>query len=879
MNLGFLRISPKTPAVAAGILLAFGFAFFCAAFLPALAERLILARLNAEAPLEISFRLGRISPFRLSLQAMRIGPVEGPAVTAAAVTVGYRWQGLFRLRLTEVVVDAPVVHLQTGATGVRLRGVAAGSGGSPPAAPTIPEFASLACTNGTLVFHGNGTDERLHFDGAVQTAGRENLKGGFTVRFREQEVRLRLDTDADLREIVVGVNGDFHLDRVGDLMHRFGYAAAGRLRLTGGARLSLRPLGIRAVDLHGQGDDLFLGTTAAAITGSALLAITSDDGGLYRLAVDSLSFAGSADGRLQNVECSLRLDGTAGVAGQAKADLSVHGLALDDNLQLTTEMAATLTGDFSGGVDAYSWSAALRAAGDWQGAADGGETTFSVGRPQADCEGVGGAGQGKIACRGEGLLAVAGGSSRIELTRAAVQLDTVYDREGFTWQLQSAGMLAAAATRGTATARWQAEGRGGLGPSVYTIALADGTVASGEFRGEGVRGELSWPMGQGAAGSLAVAGLKKGKRKLGSLRLALAGGEKQVSVSGRLSTTVADGLTLAISGEIPMVDGMPVNAALRFAATEHSFATLDGGRPPLLGGLDGSGRVDARGSAAIDSCGTKMTFAVSIRDGKLGYPEKKLAVEGLAGGIVLQALPELRSEPAEFTFSGLHFGDYRFTGGRALIRLDSAERILVEDGEVGWCSGTVGLHGIRIDTAAGSVRAGLSCNRLNLAQLLTQLGVGQVTGDGTVSGRIPFEIDRGRVRFGEGYLQSSPDGGGSIRLETGTLLTSGLVPGTPQFLQLDFAGEALRDFRYDWAKLQLHSEGKEAVLALTIHGRPARPLPFRYDGGTGTFRRLSVAGSGGIDQPIRLDVNFRIPFDELLGYGTTIRKVLDLNRP
>ena len=99
---------------------------------------------------------------------------------------------------------------------------------------------------------------------------------------------------------------------------------------------------------------------------------------------------------------------------------------------------------------------------------------------------------------------------------------------------------------------------------------------------------------------------------------------------------------------------------------------------------------------------------------------------------------------------------------------------------------------------------------------------------------------------------------------------------SPQFAQLDFAGAALRDFNYNWVKLSLVSEGEDVMLRMNLDGRPAKPLPFHYDQKSGTFERLKISSEKGIDQPIVLDVNFRIPFNELLGYGKSIKQVIDL---
>ncbi|NOQ66482.1 MAG: carboxylate transporter, partial [Desulfobacterales bacterium] len=90
----------------------------------------------------------------------------------------------------------------------------------------------------------------------------------------------------------------------------------------------------------------------------------------------------------------------------------------------------------------------------------------------------------------------------------------------------------------------------------------------------------------------------------------------------------------------------------------------------------------------------------------------------------------------------------------------------------------------------------------------------------------------------------------------------------------DFAAEALKDFNYNWVKLLFNSEGEDLVMQMQMDGKPSHSLPFNYDRQTGFLQRIEI-GSQGINQPIRLDVNFRLPLDRFLGYSGKIQDIMD----
>jgi hypothetical protein len=150
--------------------------------------------------------------------------------------------------------------------------------------------------------------------------------------------------------------------------------------------------------------------------------------------------------------------------------------------------------------------------------------------------------------------------------------------------------------------------------------------------------------------------------------------------------------------------------------------------------------------------------------------------------------------------------------------------------------------------------------------ILEQFGAVNADGQGTVSGRLPIRIHNDKIHFKDGFLFSTPGEGGTIRLTGTETITAGIPTNTPQYAQIELAREALKDYDYDWAKLNLMTQGENVLLRLQFDGKPARPLPFVYKKEIGGFVKVEADSKGSVFQGISLDVNFKVPLDKILHY-------------
>ena len=379
-----------------------------------------------------------------------------------------------------------------------------------------------------------------------------------------------------------------------------------------------------------------------------------------------------------------------------------------------------------------------------------------------------------------------------------------------------------------------------------------------------------WPAGEAnAKGLVAVGGIKWQNLDVGSLGMTVRQQPHGVSLEGEHISKLLPALALGFSGHVdfPSAEGIgaQVEASLvrPASAPEIDLGRFSkGGRGIFLkGALSG----EFKGGYTAGSMGGSA--CVRVQEADIRIPEKDVAVNNLNVGLCFPDLPQPTTGPSQtLTFDAATAGKFKIQGGFFHFQLEPYRTLFVEKGRVGWCSGQIRLQPMRITPGIDEYETRLDCDRLNLAQILEQLSVADASGEGTVNGTLPISIKAGRIRFDDGFLYSTPGDGGNIGMSGADALMAGIPEGTRQFFQVDLAREALRDFEYKWAKLRVVSEEENLHMRLQFDGTPGRILPFEYNETFGGFVRVDADSRGSEFQGISLDVNFRVPLNDLLEY-------------
>ena len=405
------------------------------------------------------------------------------------------------------------------------------------------------------------------------------------------------------------------------------------------------------------------------------------------------------------------------------------------------------------------------------------------------------------------------------------------------------------------------------------------TVPKTGIKISGARGSipLKWPPGrQGKSGDISIAALYYKQMNFGEIKGKIQQTPAGFAFNGRHINRLLPEMSLKFNGDAKLFDTKDPMTNMNFTLLrpEHAAEIDLGSFFPGSKGVKVNAKLMLSGDLAADSSGFKGSINLQLDNASVRIKKSNFAVEGIQMSLSIPELPKIRSAAGQhLVFSKLALGDLVAKDGRIDFQIESAQSFLIEKTHFIWCDGNVDTQSMRISPGVEDYRITFYCDRLKLAQVLEQFGAATADGEGAVNGRIPLQYTNGKIRFDDGFLFSTPGNGGKIHLKGTDILTAGIPPSTPQYVQMELAREALKDYDYSWAKLNITSEGEELLLQMQMDGKPAKMLPFVYRKDIGGFVKVEADSKGSKFQGIRLDVNFRLPLDKMLQYKDLIKMI------
>jgi len=379
---------------------------------------------------------------------------------------------------------------------------------------------------------------------------------------------------------------------------------------------------------------------------------------------------------------------------------------------------------------------------------------------------------------------------------------------------------------------------------------------------------LAWPHPAASPGSMNV-DVNWKKKDLAKISSRIVQKVHGLSLDGSVSVLPVE-LRASLKGHVDMLkpeaSWVEVNAAqeLILPGNLARFA-------PTLSELSGSVRLVANARLDLSRGAPMVPASMKLTGLTLAHGQSKTTLNNGSAALAFSDLLTFRSDPAgRMAFDRLQLGAVILEQGDIRFQIEALHSILVEGCGFRWAGGRVGSQAFRVNPNVEDYTVELYCDQVVLAQALGQLGMTQAKGDGTVNGRIPLHYADGSLTFDNGFLYSTPGEKGVLRVQGTEILTAGVPQGSAQYGQLDLAAEALKDFSYEWAKIRVNTQQKELIVSLQLDGKPEKPLPFTFNRDIGGFARVSADSPGSVFQGIRLDVNFRLPLDQLLQYRQLI---------
>jgi hypothetical protein len=250
-----------------------------------------------------------------------------------------------------------------------------------------------------------------------------------------------------------------------------------------------------------------------------------------------------------------------------------------------------------------------------------------------------------------------------------------------------------------------------------------------------------------------------------------------------------------------------------------------------------------------------------IAGADLFIPEQKLEVRGIGLGFEVPEIAVLKSAPGQtLSFKSVKYDRIETGSGHATFHMEAPDTWQVENALLNWCNGHIRLGSITYRPGQTTTEAVLYCDRLELPIFLTQIGLGQISGSGSINGTIPVvlvqktdalgksKIDN--IYFDDAFLFSTPGENGMIKGDLDEALLD-----AESGIEMELSRDALKDFSYSWVRMRMQSVGpdKENLkLSLQLDGRPNRALYYAFDENTASFVKSPTPC---IFQGIRLDTN------------------------
>lgn len=315
------------------------------------------------------------------------------------------------------------------------------------------------------------------------------------------------------------------------------------------------------------------------------------------------------------------------------------------------------------------------------------------------------------------------------------------------------------------------------------------------------------------------------------------------------TTLPIDKLTLNFQGIFtPKLDSL---AKINFDIQETTLET-DTFFSPLsvdLEGIIGGGIISLKGNADVDSLlNIKSTCNLKLTNFLISDVNNTWKVENLSTNITFSDFIGFRSLPNQklkFSYAGTN--TLGFQNGIVNFNIVNDETVMIEKTKFKFCDGNIFTSAFQLSTNLEKIEVDVYCQKLSLPILLNSfIGEKKALGEGYLSGIVPVIYENGNISFEKSFLHTVPGEKGVLKIEDGKDITGGVI----------LAEEAIKNFEYDWAKIDFETVDNNLNLILKLDGKPAGKLPLVYDDKTGNFIKDPKNEKHVELQGLKLDLKF-----------------------
>jgi hypothetical protein len=372
--------------------------------------------------------------------------------------------------------------------------------------------------------------------------------------------------------------------------------------------------------------------------------------------------------------------------------------------------------------------------------------------------------------------------------------------------------------------------------------------------------------------------VKRNNTMLGELALTISGSGDKLDFAGSIKPEILPGAAWQVNGAIAVVPPYAGTVTLDAGPYRMSKALELGNFLPQFAGLTFNGDLEAHAQYSFSADAKHGKFNLNICNGELTGTDKGIAASGIAAHLTLPRLPEITTLPGQsIQCQTLKIGNLNFSGIELDYQIEPNMAVLLENFSAGWCGGKIYTQALRMMPGQKNFRMVLYADGLKMAQLIEESGLAKASGTGVLHGRFPVSFGVDGITLESGFLYSAPDDKQNIQIAGAEKMIEDIPKESAQYTQMDIAVEALKNFDYEWIKINFGSNHDILKIETQLNGKPALPLPFKYDPQQGGFIR--VKGESVVFQGIRLNVNTSLPLNRLLNFNNSIKELTGGKKP
>ena len=893
-------------------------------FLPRYLETRIIPQLVAKTGIaDFAFKVRHIGIYGADLGALRIGPEQKPALLIQSAQIDYTPKELYQKKIERMTLSGIELYGEYKDGKFALRSIDLDEAltklqsNREPVQESEDELhlifpRDIEIRNAVIIFKIDDRTYRIPFEISVAPEKEDDNRLNLTVSMYPLGELVRAETRIDLKQQHINLNlaaAALDLNRFSSLVQTVSdFMLTGKLDLKATAHLQLAPFKISALDATAE-----LQNCKIRLNNLLLQNVRSSDQkelpikiNLAKIAADDWNVSGSAITATSPLPLTLsewhgkiRAD-TKQVETKGEFNLALLPSPVFKNNLLPVEVLESLplhggyTAEYREGesLQFSITSTPAKQSGDQAARFKFDQYEITAGMPAIDISG-----KGKLDDLSTAYaisvpkVMIASQTQTIHLPQVVLggtadlgKNGKVFSEATFKLQSPNARILLSPAriniTDVTVSGQVKTNITGAIDlGGLLQFTGAGVTVPETGVKISGARGvvPLKWPPEkQMKNGDISIAALYYKQMNFGEIKGKIQQTAAGFAFEGRQINRLLPEISLKFNGDAKLLDTKdPVtNMNFTLLRPDHAAEIDLGNFFPGSKGVKVNGKLTLTGDLAADSSGIEGSIELQVQNASVRMEKGKFAVEGIQMSLSIPELPKLRSAAGQhLVFSKIALGDLVAKDGRIDFQIESPQSFLIEKTHFIWCDGNVDTQSMRIAPGVEDYRITFYCDRLKLAKVLEQFGAATAEGEGAVNGRIPLQYTDGKIRFDDGFLFSTPGQGGKIYLKGTDILTAGIPPNTPQYVQMELAREALKDYDYSWAKLNIASEGEELLLQMQMDGKPAKILPFVYRKDIGGFIKVEADSKGSKFQGIRLDVNFRLPLNKMLQYKGLIKMI------